>query len=105
MHAYLRRETNTGSYRGYKFPWVGQPKYPPNVYSAAFALILICALGPQSASAVALSGSEEPSGGSGVYSSGDYPAGLRVGGFGASNGNGNGEWERERVGRRENDNA
>lgn len=24
------------SYRGYKFPWIGAPKQPPNVYSAAF---------------------------------------------------------------------
>lgn len=38
MHAYLKREKNTGSYRAYKFPWVGRPKKPPNVYSAAFAL-------------------------------------------------------------------
>jgi len=34
LHANMKVET--GTYRSYKFPWVGQPKTPPNVYSAAF---------------------------------------------------------------------
>lgn len=34
MHANSKAEI--GTYRGYKFPWVGHPKQPPNVYSAAF---------------------------------------------------------------------
>lgn len=33
MHSNVR--ANIDSYRAYKFPWVGQPKHPPTVYSAA----------------------------------------------------------------------
>lgn len=34
MHA--NTKPGIGTYRGYKFQWVGMPKTPPNVYSAAF---------------------------------------------------------------------
>lgn len=34
MHSFLKSKVD--SYRAYKFPWVGHPKQPPNVYSAAF---------------------------------------------------------------------
>lgn len=39
FHAYYRidKPPKVPSYRAYKFPWVGRPKYPPNVYSSAFA--------------------------------------------------------------------
>ena len=34
MYANLKPDIDT--YRAYKFPWVGHPKQPPNVYAAAF---------------------------------------------------------------------
>ena len=34
MHSFLK--SGVDSYRAYKIPWIGQPKQPPNVYSAAF---------------------------------------------------------------------
>jgi hypothetical protein len=34
MHAFLKPDVD--SYRAYKFHWIGHPKQPPNVYSAAF---------------------------------------------------------------------
>jgi hypothetical protein len=34
MYTHLKPDIDT--YRAYKFPWVGHPKQPPNVYAAAF---------------------------------------------------------------------
>lgn len=35
-HAKSKFEAHVDSYRAYKLPWIGNPRYPPNVYSSAF---------------------------------------------------------------------